>query len=100
MINILVVAQMGCRLLWEQLFAFSGACFAGSVSIYQLPMTGGDGPLIVTAIGIGLAVMSLLLLFVMKRTGKKDKGKPGGQKNNPHRVPPPNASAGNGSFRQ
>jgi len=42
---------------------------------FDLPMTGGDGPMIVTITGISLAGISLLLLFFMMRKGKKNKGK-------------------------
>ena len=40
--------------------------------VYELPLTGGSGPLVVTAIGISLAGLSVLL-FVMR--GKSDKHK-------------------------
>jgi len=41
---------------------------------FDLPMTGGEGPLIVTAVGLGLAGISLVLLIAM-RGKRKDKGK-------------------------
>ena len=97
--NLLAAVLIGCRLSWGHMLAVPGACLAGDAQVYGLPMTGGDGPMIVTAIGIGLAVFSLILLFVMKRSGRKDKNKLNGQQDNTRRVPPPNASAGNGHFR-
>jgi len=41
---------------------------------FDLPLTGGEGPLIVTAVGLGLAGISLVLLIAM-RGKRKDKGK-------------------------
>ena len=56
---------------------------AGSISnnliagaAYELPLTGGSGPLVVTAIGVGLAGMSLILLILRGKSGNKDKNKP------------------------
>jgi len=40
-----------------------------------LPMTGGDGPMIVTIAGLSMAGLSLVLLFLLSRKGKKPKGK-------------------------
>ncbi|MCL2404174.1 MAG: LPXTG cell wall anchor domain-containing protein [Defluviitaleaceae bacterium] len=45
---------------------------AGTPS-YVLPLTGGAGPLVVTAIGIGLAVLSLLLFFLRGKSDNKKK---------------------------
>ena len=43
---------------------------------YELPMTGGSGPLVVTAIGVSLAGLSLILLIMRGKSGNKDKNKP------------------------
>jgi len=50
--------------------------FAGSTQLYELPLTGGNGPMVVTAIGVGLAVLSLLFLVLRGKPKDKDKGKP------------------------
>ena len=44
--------------------------------LYELPLTGGAGPLVVTAIGIGLAVLSLLLFFLRGKSDNKQKKRP------------------------
>jgi len=44
-------------------------------SLASLPMTGGDGPMIVTIAGLSIAGLSMILLFVMKRKDRKPKGK-------------------------
>ena len=49
--------------------------FAGNALIYVLPMTGGDGPILVTIIGISLAGLSLIMLFLRMRSGRKNKNK-------------------------
>ena len=41
-----------------------------------LPLTGGSGAMIVTAIGIGLAVLSLLLFVFRGKPDDKNKKKP------------------------
>ena len=48
-----------------------------------LPMTGGDGPLLVTVMGLSLAGLSIALLLVLKKKGRKDtkKAAPGRQTN-------------------
>jgi len=53
---------------------------AAQAQMYELPYTGGAGPMVVTAIGIGLAVLSLLL-FVLRGKSKDDnkKDKPSNQ---------------------
>jgi len=35
-----------------------------------LPMTGGDGPMLVTIAGLSIAGLSVVLLFFMKRKGR------------------------------
>jgi len=40
-----------------------------------LPMTGGDGPMIVTVVGLSIAGLSLVLLLLLSRKGKKGKAK-------------------------
>ena len=57
------------------MFTLLPACLTGNAPIFELPMTGGEGAIIVTAIGISLAAISLLLLFVRARSGKKPKDK-------------------------
>ena len=50
---------------------------AGSVNpAYELPLTGGSGPLVVTAIGICLAGLSLILFVMRAKSGNKQKDKP------------------------
>jgi len=44
--------------------------------MYGLPLTGGAGPMLVTVIGISLAVLSLLLFFILGRSNSKHKNKP------------------------
>jgi len=44
--------------------------------MYTLPYTGGNGPLVVTAIGIGLAALSLLLFVLRGKSDDKKKKKP------------------------
>jgi len=41
----------------------------------ELPMTGGDGPMLVTVVGLSLAGLSLVILFLRARSSKKSKGK-------------------------
>ena len=43
---------------------------------YELPLTGGAGPMVVTAIGVSLAVLSLLLFILRGRSNSKQKNKP------------------------
>jgi len=43
---------------------------ASSLLAY-LPMTGGDGPMIVTVMGLSLAGLSVALLLIMKRKSRK-----------------------------
>ena len=38
-----------------------------------LPMTGGDGPLLVTIIGVSMAGLSFLILFLRWRSSRKQK---------------------------
>ena len=64
----------------------------------MLPLTGGEGPLLVTVIGLSLAGLSLILLFIRMRSGKKHKDNTINQQNNNRRVPPPNTPPG-GSIR-
>jgi len=45
---------------------------------YMLPMTGGEGSIIITVVGLSMAGLSLVLLLVLSRKGKKPKGKPKG----------------------
>jgi len=40
-----------------------------------LPMTGGDGATIVTVVGLSMAGISMVLLLLLSRRGKKPKGK-------------------------
>ena len=47
--------------------------FVGSVPMYELPLTGGAGPMVVTAIGIGLAILSLLLFILRGKSNDKPK---------------------------
>ena len=58
------------------LYLFIANPFAGSNAVYELPITGGNGPMVVTAIGIGLAVLSLLLFVLRGKSDDKKKGKP------------------------
>jgi len=44
-----------------------------------LPMTGGDGPMIVTVVGLSMAGLSLVLLLLLSKKGKKPKGKTKGK---------------------
>jgi len=43
--------------------------------MYVLPLTGGNGPMVVTAVGIGLAVLSLLLFVLRGKSDDKKKEK-------------------------
>ena len=43
--------------------------------VYELPLTGGSGPLVVTAIGVSLAGLSVVL-FVMRGKSDKQKNRP------------------------
>ena len=99
--NLLVetAAHMWSRLSLG-LFAVPDAYLAGNAPLAELPLTGGDGPLVVTAIGISMAVISLILLFVMRKSGRKSKDKSISQPHNIHHVPPPNAPAGKGHARR
>ena len=45
----------------------------GMSSSAVLPMTGGDGPLLVTVIGVSLASLSFLILFLRWRSSRKQK---------------------------
>jgi len=40
-----------------------------------LPMTGGDGPMIVTVVGLSIAGFSMILLLLMKKKSRKPKQK-------------------------
>ena len=67
----------------------------------ELPHTGGDGPLLVTVIGISLAVVSLIILFVRMRSGQKEKDKAKNQQQNGVRhTPPPGGPTGGGPIRR
>jgi len=55
---------------------FGNYAFAGNASMNELPLTGGAGPLVVTAIGIGLAVLSLILFVLRGKSDNKKKTKP------------------------
>ena len=48
----------------------------GTEFLYELPLTGGNGPLVVTAIGISLAVLSLVLFVLRGKSDDKKKSKP------------------------
>jgi len=52
-------------LLSETIFALAG------IPIYELPLYGGSGPMVVTAIGIGLAALSLLFFFLRGKSDDK-----------------------------
>ena len=47
--------------------------FLGMSSDAVLPMTGGDGPLLVTIVGVSLAGLSFLILFFRWRSSRKQK---------------------------
>jgi len=49
--------------------------FMGSMPMYELPLTGGAGPLVVTAIGVSLAALSLLLFILRGKSDNKSKKK-------------------------
>jgi len=57
----------------ETIFAFFTLL---GTPMYELPLSGGAGPMVVTAIGIGLAVLSLLLFFLRGKAGDKQKKRP------------------------
>ena len=38
-----------------------------------LPMTGGDGPVFVTVMGLSLAGLAVILLVVLRKKGRKTK---------------------------
>ena len=50
--------------------------FVGNAPVYELPLTGGAGPIVVTAIGVGLAALSLLLFILRGKSDDKQKKKP------------------------
>ena len=58
-----------------EFLGLAGSALTGSGSVFQLPNTGGSGPLIVTVIGISLAGLSLLLLLLRGKPEDKPKGK-------------------------
>jgi len=49
--------------------------FASNATVYELPLTGGAGPFIVTAIGVSLAALSLLLFILRGKSDDKQKKK-------------------------
>jgi len=44
-----------------------------------LPTTGGEGSMIVTVVGLSMAGLSLVLLLLLSKKGKKPKGKTKGK---------------------
>jgi len=75
--NLLVKAVMptGFQLLLSQLFTMAAGNYAGTTSQFELPLTGGSGPAVVTVIGLSLAGISMIVLFLKMRAGRKSKGK-------------------------
>jgi len=50
--------------------------FMNHAILYVLPLTGGAGPMVVTAIGVSLAALSLLLFILRGKSDDKTKKKP------------------------
>ena len=65
---------MTCVSEFPQLLNYLGSLI--SAGGYSLPLTGGSGPLVVTVIGISMAVLSLLLFFLRGKGDDKGKKKP------------------------
>ena len=58
------------------MFYLSEALMVAGSALYELPLTGGNGPLVVTAVGLSLAGLSVVLFIMRGKSDNKHKNKP------------------------